>query len=897
MDRILSGSLFGAKDIKKIIFFKNDINNYQFSFLDLETSEIELFESDLKARVYELLAYMIFNPTIREVGTSNKDKYSGFSRADVKLKFTNAFSIEYAKDSIKGGLLPIINFLDNSIVDFIFLSKLSEKINSIGLEKTLLEIEILLISSNNKIIPELEILNSYNFEELKEKNSILYKLKEKELLKIDSEIILELKKQPKYLEIISKYFKKNIIKTEKDIINEVNLKLLEENILVQDFLKDRVKKIVLKNDKNEAFSNITYTEKSLEELFTCDNIFIQGKNKSGKSVLALILMSESFKKDFIPEYINTNTSENIINSILDKLDPLSSILFIDDFHLFDKEFQLKIEKFIYLKNIKSIIFSKTDYFFSELETEKFYIQKPNEKLNFIKNYEELYFYDQSKIKSSTGYSFFNNFLTNMIKSSNIENNSLKNTSELKFLLGKIAYYLTLGKINTLPALNSENILNISELDSFFESVKKIIKIDSNYETISFISESFKEFLLAFYLLAEKKENLNNLMELNLDFKDYKWRNSIIFISEFIIDTKEERLLEKAEIIESILKHLNSEKAISSMEKIINLTENNLSPSLNLYKIKYFYRIGKYSEAVIFCLKLLEKYKDENIRLNSEIFNYLSLCFFNLGLLDLAKISIVKGISLKSEEIVPRLKGTLSYILIDLGNFSEAKKLFEEKFKFTEKKSKTTKEFENEHKRNMSDMIYILHFEYSKENNTFEKAMNFFNQLIKDYNTKENIFNFNSNYLFYYANLSYFLSKSLLKEEEDSILLKLESVISNNFRKNILDIDLNETKMDYYKPLGIISFNLAKHYNLKNNFELAKKYLEKSCEYFSDYKTAKYKVLEFYYSIIKDDHIKNEIDEITINYKKELDKLKLDSNFMEKLKLFFGYDLDFEKEKL
>ncbi|MEK7433243.1 MAG: hypothetical protein AABZ74_08945 [Cyanobacteriota bacterium] len=855
---------------------------------------IEILNSNI-VKVYE-----IDGIEIKEIKKPIRNKKKVLSEIDgqkasefivyaINSKYTNSSSFSsiadfWSKTSVnisRGNIVieDVENLLRNSIIDVFYIDDLLKRLPE---NETEIVNNLKALAVKNFRSPELEIISNFilnvnscipeTLEKMIEIKTANFGNKTTESIDIDINIdIKTAKKRLLYLSKkidLDKYLSRFKTKNEEDIIKEVNLKTIVDIKSFNSFKKNDMKNIFF---LDESKRKKTFDSSSIIEIIesSFDNI-IFGEQKYGKTTLSLLFLLEAKKLNLYPIYIDLALDNYSLEEIKEKITDNSNFIVFDNFDkLEDKEsFQQKILIFHEI-DAKIVIFSlpieglqeklKKAYFNS------FNILKPEISIKWIKNYEDLYFYNQSKDKSNDYYTFVHLYLMDNLLKPKMKKFKEKykltffEDSRVQKLLSNIAINLISEKSKTLTSMNS--FLQEGD-ENFINTIPEIIKVNTIYKQIEFETELFRDFFVALYLRATNK--LDFLMKEHNNFKDYKWRNSLLLLSDFIVEIKERKFLDNSDFMESILKHLNSEKDIEKMKKIINLTKNSNSITLKLYSAKILSRIGKYSDSIKLTLDLILLSDENKWSLLIDLFNNLISSLSTITLYDLALyisenfLEVVKTYykTLKStekeflelEKFIVRFGGSFARILLlkDPNNFDRAKILFEEKFNFT----KDRIGFENEHLRNSSDMIYLDFFEYkkSKNNDIIIKTINSLDFLNKQYLEKYSIDEFDFNFLFINTNVSYFITENLEKKNEEKLLdiiTKIEEKYTH-FQSNI-------KKEEYKLPLGLIQYNLGKYYHIKKEKDISINYFKKALENFSEYKTPSYYV-NLYLNFLTNDTI-------------------------------------------
>jgi hypothetical protein len=257
---------------------------------------------------------------------------------------------------------------------------------------------------------------------------------------------------------------------------------------------------------------------------------------------------------------------------------------------------------------------------------------------------------------------------------------------------------------------------------------------------------------------------------------------------------------------------------------MSLSENDLN-IFYLFKAKYFYRVGNYSEAIKNSFECL--LHSESI--NHEVLNILGTSLNYSYQNDLAKqVLEFSHDKCKDDELKTRIGGSLGRIRLEKEEYDETiKNYFSEKFNYTEHRDY----LKNEHRRNKSDMIYAYLFEYksTKSEYILQKVNKLFENLIEDFKSEEK--EIDPNTLFYYVNLSTFL-KDIIDSNYENIFLEF-------FHNILANLENMKQHKNLILPIALIELNLAKYYNKKDSTELCLQYLKSSNTLFQSLKVYKY----------------------------------------------------------
>ena len=517
------------KNIENSNHFKEQILNFKDNLdkLSLETELKELIIVDTDSLYSELentwnTIQDIFN-FLNEV----KDKK--------KIKKTN-YSIYYDK------MITKINKYIEKYTQYLHLhsSKLSEKELEIKLE--ILK-EELLECINNKPVNILFIYlekakDKYKFSNISDLNNILLS----EELKLKDVLSEELKLK----DVLPNYILEDTF--------DLNVKVLNDKIILLQKIKDKIKRIDISKDK---LKNYKYDEKCK---YCCSNPFvIEAKKEMEKEETILI------------DYKNINEQ-------------------VENLSLKHKFIQLSIQQKDYELNINNIKLALSDYDkYIELQNKIIKVDEiiKNKNNELVKNKKELKIV-QSFISLQNKLDFLiklkENFIIfhNKLQETNLYNNTLdKKRSDIQYKLNKLLEYTNL----------KNNILN-TEKD--IERIEKEIEIKENNEEIKQTNDSIKKEITMF---SDFIDNYN-----------IKLINIIKKETELYFNIEKYEIMIK-EYNQNKLKLTDLENQNTIFEYFISMTHHNGIPSYLLKKITNLLQ----DNANI----ILSKYSDMQIKIKNE----------------------------------------------------------------------------------------------------------------------------------------------------------------------------------------------------------------------------------------------------------------------------------------
>lgn len=806
--------------MKKKLFktlFNNPDNSYPLVDHEIDNRK----DDDYKKKQFSVALSYIFYKQINRVEPSNP-KLEAFVK-DLKKNLTGLEKFEQSTAS-RSDLLKSMKD-GNYDYDFILLKEIENKISEnkftiddIDSNENYHEMINLL---KNKEIFYCDFVQNLkeNIDSSKrsEEMDILYNL-----LEIDFDLIRDFIEENNLFKLSKKT---NLSK--KNLINESLLIPLQEDISVTELLNKKWESISIKGNESfyQTFSGNKKSDfENYQKKLTKNKLILKGKEGSGKSFLALYLSIGAFENYYTCKFIyaDENTSiEKIKNEIEDFLENNQNektfivIDSISNLAIDVKNDKQKLGKFRELLEYFSDTFwGKTDNYilltinpnksiyksrlFEEYQGEfaEFSIEDLSTNYSWITTIMEKVIFEQYNTKITSNFNLYNYYIMKVI-----ENNSLKlEISDLKKLLGKIAFNSFLGDPKINDFINSFNLKN-KEID--FLRYNPICKTDEkNMGIIIFNHEIFKSILAGEYILGnpEKVTGIDNNT-----FRQDKWRVLFIYLSERLDGSNRDFFIKYPFILRGIIFHLGRQRNLEKAEQFLSyISDSQLDSNEKNYFMlekskKYYSGQGDYKK----CLSTLSAINNPDFEpeFYYEYLIQLTSCTLDL-FLPVTTIKLINNYLVK-EDIIngdPRIYGNLSRAYLRIGDYENAEKFLMKKLSIHESFSLS------DEMRDKVDLIHIKAFMFSqsREHHLYKQAVEIANQVLEYYNKSEiyEEISYSGKKIFVFRNLSYFLPYLSNTDE----LLKMISGIE-------------EEKLKEKAPFGIIMLNIACYYFF--NLELTK----------------------------------------------------------------------------